>query len=129
MAAPASLLRQFVSRINSADAAGLEALMTSDHRFIDGTGAVHAGREQMSAGWKHYFAMFPGYRIEVESMIEEGEVAAAFGWAAGSFHGEADKSWRIPGAFRLLARDGLVAEWRVYADIEPMMQSAGIKRF
>ena len=103
--------------------------MTADHRFIDATGSVHAGREQMTAGWRQYFAMFPDYRVEIESTVEEAGLAAGFGWAAGAFHGEAAKSWRSPAAFRLVARDGLVAEWRVYADIEPMLRSAGIKRF
>ncbi|MBI3893644.1 MAG: nuclear transport factor 2 family protein, partial [Candidatus Wallbacteria bacterium] len=34
----------FVDRINDRDAAGLKAMMTDDHRFVDATGAVH-GRE------------------------------------------------------------------------------------
>src|SRR5579872_2441314 len=129
MESPTSLLLQFVSRINAADVAGLTALMAEDHRFIDATGGIHAGREQMASGWKQYLEMFPNYRIEIESTVAEGDTAAGFGWASGSFHGEGGKPWKFPAAFRLVERNGLVAEWRVYADIEPMLQSAGMRRF
>ncbi len=129
MDSPTSLVHRFVACINAADVPGLTALMTEDHRFVDATGAVHAGRVQMTAGWVQYFGMVPDYRIEIESALEQGDVAAAFGWASGSFKGEPGKSWKFPAAFRLAARDGRVAEWRVYADIEPMLQSMGVRRF
>jgi ketosteroid isomerase-like protein len=129
MAPSASLLLRFVACINNSDASGLAALMTDDHRFIDAAGALHAGREQMTAGWKQYFQMFPDYQIEIEATVGEGDSAAGFGWASGSFHGEPGKRWKFPAAFRLIVRDGLVAEWRVYADIEPMLQSMGVRRF
>ena len=58
-----TLLKEFAARINAGEAAGLAALMTEDHRFVDATGAVHAGRETMTAGWRQYFGMFPDYRI------------------------------------------------------------------
>lgn len=124
-----SLIQRFISCTNAADASGLGALMTQDHRFVDATGATHCGREPMTAGWKQHFAMFPDYRIEIENTITEDDSAAGFGWASDSFEGERGKSWRIPCAFRLVERDGLAAEWRVYGDIEPMMQSAGLRRF
>jgi ketosteroid isomerase-like protein len=129
MDSPLSVVRRFVARINAADVAGITALMTEDHRFVDATGAVHAGWRQMSAGWVQYLAMFPDYHIEIEETVAEGEVVAAFGWASGSFRGEAGKSWRFPAAFRGAVREGRVAEWRVYADVEPMLQSAGTRRF
>ena len=50
--------------------------------------------------------------------------ATAFGWASGSFHGEQDKSWKFPAAFRATVREDQVAESRVWADIESMRQSA-----
>jgi len=42
--------QKFVERINAADVAGLAALMTEDHRFIDSLGNVVTGREAMKAG-------------------------------------------------------------------------------
>ena len=129
MNTPTGAVRQFVDRINSGDVPGLAALMADDHRFIDATGAVHPGKEKMSAGWVQFFGSFPDYHIELESVLADGSVVAAFGRVTGSFRGEPDKSWRFPAAFRALVHDGLIAEWRVYADIEPMAQSAGMRRF
>ena len=129
MDSPLSVVQKFIASINAADAAGISALMTEDHRFMDATGAVHAGREQMSKGWTQYLVMFPDYRIEIESAAVEGDVVAAFGWASGSFHGDPAKSWKFPAAFRGAVQGGRIAEWRVYADVEPMLQSAGMRRF
>src|SRR5271157_1037617 len=129
MEPPLSIVHKFVACINAADVAGIANLMTEDHRFVDATGIVHAGRQRMSAGWAQYFAMFPDYHIEIEDAVTEGDVVAAFAWASGSFHREPAKAWKLPTAFRGTVRDGRVAEWRVYADIEPMLQSAGMRRF
>jgi len=34
----------------------------------------------------------------------------------------AESRWETPAAFRAFVEDGLVAEWRVYADNEPLRQ-------
>jgi hypothetical protein len=33
-----------------------------------------------------------------------------------------ENEWKTPAAFRVLIEDGLVAEWRVYADNEPIRE-------
>jgi len=123
------MVRQFVAAINAGDVAGIAACMTEGHRFIDATGDVHSGRETMRSGWEQYLALFPDYRIEIEEVIASETTVAAFGWATGSFHGGKDPVWRIPAAFKATIHCGLIDEWRVYSDIEPMMRSAGIRRF
>ncbi len=129
MTPPLAIVQQFVACINAADVEGLARLMTEDHRFIDATGAGHAGRDQMKVGWTQYFRVFPNYRVEIESAIVEGNTVAAFGSAAGSFQGNPEKAWEFPAAFRATLVDGLISEWRIYADIEQMVQSMGIRRF
>jgi len=123
-----SIVRQFVAAINAGDVPAIAACMTEGHRFIDATGAAHSGRETMRSGWEQYLAVFPDYRIEIEEVIAGEATVAAFGWATGSFHGGKDPVWRIPAAFKATIRGGLIDEWRVYADIEPMMRSMGIQR-
>jgi ketosteroid isomerase-like protein len=118
---------QFVARINARDVDGLFALMADEHRFVDATGAVHEGRERMRAGWNEFFESFPEYSIEVEETVERGECVAIFGWARGV--SRAGRSWRMPAAWKAIARAGRVVEWRVYCDVEPMLRSAGIARF
>jgi len=41
---------RFVDRISHRDPGGLAALMTEDHRFVDGLGQEVQGREQMEKG-------------------------------------------------------------------------------
>lgn len=129
METPLSVIHKFVACINAADVAGITSLMTEDHRFIDATGGIHSGRQQVSAGWTQYFGLFPDYHIEIESAVGAGDVVAAFGWVSGSFHGESGKAFKFPAAFRGTVRDSQVAEWRVYADIESMLRSMGVRRF
>jgi uncharacterized protein (TIGR02246 family) len=116
--------QSFVRAINRQDADGLAALMTDEHRFIDSLGAVVKGRETMRAGWRGYFRMVPDYTIAVEEILSDGPVVMMLGVAQGSYapDGQAkpENRWSTPGAFRAFIDDGKVAEWRVYADNEPI---------
>lgn len=82
--------------------------------------------------WASYFALFPDYRIHVDRIFSRGGSVAIFGTARGSYHGRGRRSsqsaWRIRAAWLAIVRAGKIAEWRVYADIEPMRKSAGLDR-
>ena len=123
----------FVDRINRHDVAGLAALMTEDHRFVDGLGQEVRGREQMEKGWLGYFAWFPDYFIKVDDTLSHGNVVALFGTAQGTYAVKgnllAEAHWEIPAAWKALVRDGRVSEWRVYADNEPVWKIMGVKRY
>lgn len=111
----------FIAAINAHDVAAVTDLMTEDHRFVDATGAAHVGRERMRAAWQSYFAAFPEYRIDPETTLAVGGTVAVFGWASGP-------SWRIPAAWKAIVRNGLVFEWQVCCDVEPMLRSIGRDR-
>jgi SnoaL-like domain len=83
---------------------------------IDALGGRFEGRENMRAGWKRFFRLFPGYRIGIEATRVSGEMVGLFGTAAGSYHDAPKKRWRVAAAWRAVVSDGLVAEWRVYCD-------------
>jgi ketosteroid isomerase-like protein len=106
----------FVDRINAHDVDGLADLMSDDHTFIDAHNNQVSGKEQMTAGWRGYFEWFPDYFIEVTDVFENGEMFGMFGFAGGSFKGNADASWRLPAAWKAIVRDGRVAVWQVIAD-------------
>lgn len=53
---PRDVALAFVDRNNRHDVGGLVALMSEDHRFVDGLGQEVKGREQMEKGWFGYFA-------------------------------------------------------------------------
>ena len=75
----------FIDRINAHDVAGLAALMSDDHTFIDAHGNEVSGKDKMTAGWRGYFDWFPDYFIEIVDVFEKGDSLALFGFAGGSF--------------------------------------------
>jgi ketosteroid isomerase-like protein len=123
---PESVARAFVEAINRRSVEELLALMTEDHVFIDGAGSRGEGREKMKAGWEGYFHMVPDYEVVVDETFADGNVVVMVGRAEGTYAVEGnllpENRWQAPAAWRALIREGLVAEWRVYADNEPMRQ-------
>ena len=123
----------FVDRINRHDVAGLAALMTEGHLFVDALGQEVRGREQMETGWLGYLAWFPDYSIKVDDVLSRGNMVALFGAAQGTYavagHLSVEANWEIPAAWKAVVRDGRVSEWRVYADNEPVWKIMGVKRY
>jgi ketosteroid isomerase-like protein len=122
---PEHVARAFVAAISRQNVDELAALMTPDHKFIDSLGNVVEGGEKMRAGWAGYFKMVPDYSIAVDECFCDGAVVVLLGLAEGTFAPEGDlqreNRWRTPVALRAnVTDDGLIAEWRVYADNEPL---------
>lgn len=142
-----SVARAFVAAINRRDVDGLAELMTPGHRFVDSLGNVVEGREKMRAGWVGYFRMVPDYSIEIEESFcgedpgnadpsappsllsgfaqdDKANVVVTLGMARGTYAPDGElkpeNRWETAVALRALIVDGKVAEWRVYADNEPM---------
>ena len=121
-----SVAHAFVRAINRQDADALAALMTAEHRFIDGLGNVAEGREKMRAGWSAYFRMVPDYTVAIEETFCDGPVVAMLGLAQGTYTRDGqltpENHWSTPTAFRAFIQEWKVAEWRVYCDNEPIRQ-------
>lgn len=119
-----SAAMEFVRAINRQNVDALAALMTPDHQFIDSLGNTVAGREAMRTGWAGYFGMVPDYALAIEENYADGPVVVLVGVAQGTYKGEAALSpqnrWQTPIAVRAQIEGGLVAEWRIYADNEPI---------
>lgn len=116
--------QQFVALINSHDFDAITALLAPDHRFIDSLGGEAQGREQLRDGWRQYFRMVPDYRIDVQRVLTDGAHVVLLGVAGGTYAPDgvlrAQNAWSTPVALRALITDGLIAEWQVYADNEPV---------
>jgi ketosteroid isomerase-like protein len=114
----------FVRAINRQDVEALVGLMTPAHRFIDSLGNVVTGREAMRAGWTAYFKMVPDYSVAIEETLTDGSVVVMLGVAQGTYTMDGtlreENRWQTPVAVRAATEDGLLAEWRVSADNEPM---------
>jgi uncharacterized protein (TIGR02246 family) len=119
-----AVAQAFVRAINRQDADALAALMTEEHRFLDSLGTIVTGREAMRAGWRGYFRIVPDYTIAIEEILSDGPVVLLLGVAQGTYapggQPKAENRWSTPAAFRAFIEDGKVAEWRVYADNEPI---------
>jgi ketosteroid isomerase-like protein len=121
---PVETTLAFLNAINQNDADKVAGLMTQDHVFIDALGNSIRGREKMRAGWRAYFAMCPDYKVSHEDIFPHGNTVAAFGSAGGtiSVNGQLfpENKWQTPAAWRVVVQDGLVKEFRVYADNKPV---------
>jgi ketosteroid isomerase-like protein len=131
------VVRRFVEAINRQDVNALAELMTDDHRFTDSLGNVVRGRESMREGWKLYFRMVPDYRLEIDETFVNQSTVVMLGTAGGTYLHESvsatgmpgprpdgtlkrPNQWQTPAAVRARIEGGLVAEWRIFADNEPI---------
>jgi hypothetical protein len=128
---PDRIALRFVNEINRHDVAALSTLMSADFRFVDGLGQEVRGKERMCEAWSAYFAKFPDYRIVVRDHLTLGPVVAFFGTASGTYAVGADlpvhNRWSTPAAWRAVVHEGLVTEWQVYADNDPVRKLIGSK--
>jgi ketosteroid isomerase-like protein len=119
-AAPMEAVVEFIKRINAGNVDRLCELMTEDHVFQDALGKRFIGRENLRCGWKMYYQHVSDYKIRGEQFFVDKNVVAVFGTASGTSKREGkfsnDGFWEIPAAWKAVVRDGLVAEWCVYAE-------------
>ena len=119
-----AVAQQFIRAINRQDVEAMAALMTEQHRFIDALGNLVVGSAAMRAAWAAYFRMVPDYTIAVEETYCDGPVIILLGTAQGTYSKDGalkpENRWSTPLALRAFVEDGRIAEWRVYADNDPM---------
>ena len=99
--------------------------MTGEHRFIDSLGNIVQGNDKMRAGWAGYFRIVPDYTVFVNETFSDGSTVVIFGLARGTYSEDGKtllpkNVWQTPIALRAQIEEGNVAEWRVYADNEPI---------
>jgi uncharacterized protein (TIGR02246 family) len=120
----AAIAHAFIDAINRRSPEEIASLMTDDHVFVDSLGARVAGREQMKKGWEYYFGMVPDYTISVDESFASGPVVVMLGAAQGTYSSggplKPENRWQTPAAWRAVVQGQLIAEWRVYADNEPI---------
>lgn len=123
---PEAVARAFADAINRRNVDESASLMTEDHVFIDSLDGRVSGREAMRAAWIGYYRMVPDYSISIVETYSEGPIVALLGTAQGTLATSdgllPENRWRTPAAWRALIRGSQIAEWRVYADNEPVRQ-------
>lgn len=110
----------FVEAINSKDVDRLAELMTPDHKFIDGDGSEHTGRDRMKAGWKEHLELIPDLTLSITEHYEDRDIVILLGWSNGTIiqNGELkpENSWRVPATWRVVVESGRIAVWQLYAN-------------
>jgi ketosteroid isomerase-like protein len=121
---PTETVLRFLECINQRDADKLAEMMTEDHVSIDSLGQSVRGCEKMRAGWRGYYAFCQDYWVSHEEILARGNFVAVFGAAGGTIAADgklpSEKKWRTPAAWLAIVENGLVKEWRVYADNKPV---------
>ena len=102
---------RFNNCINRRDVAGLAALMSDDHRFVDVESNTVSGKQACLQAWRGFFDAFPDYRNVFTSFTTRGDVVGIVGYS------ECTEP-RLAGQaiWTATIRGETVAEWRVYAD-------------
>ncbi len=138
---PRGVALAFVARINAGDVAGIAALLTEDHEFIDIPGHSFRGRETLREGWTGYFRLFPDYQVHVEDVRVAGDTVTLIGRSTGTLLAEGAETLRRPDGtlpppdelqgpaiWTGRVRDGLIAQWRVYWDTPAVRAALGLDR-
>ena len=123
---PIETVLDFLDRINRRDPDKLAELMTEDHVFVDSLGNTVSGREKMRASWRAYYSFCPDYWVSHEEVLANGNTVAVFGAAGGTIAAKGklppENKWRTPAAWLAVVENGMVQEWRVYADNKPVYE-------
>jgi ketosteroid isomerase-like protein len=117
--APKSVALKFVEVINAGDSEALIKLQTEDFTLIDMGGNIYRGRD----GWQDYFSAYPKYRIHVHHVLASGNGVAIIGKTTGS-HVPPEVEEKETVLWTAEIRGSLVAEWRIYSDIEEAEKKA-----
>jgi|JI10StandDraft_1071094.scaffolds.fasta_scaffold24689_5 ketosteroid isomerase-like protein len=99
---------RFHEALNHRDLAGLAALMSENHRFIDSAGQRVDGRDAVRDAWRQFFAAFPDYRNHVETLLCREQTVVMTGRSSCS-----EPALAGPAFWRADIVGGLVEEWRV----------------
>jgi ketosteroid isomerase-like protein len=147
---PLEVAMDFIKRINAGDIGSLCELMTENHIFQDALGKRFMGRETMRQGWTNYLKMVADYQVHADEFFQTDERIAIFGTASGRYVGPLGPGtktangaptaavsqgvesalgpngfWEVPAAWRAVVQNGKIAEWRVYADNQPLRKLMG----
>lgn len=100
----------FNEKINQQDLKGLSTLMTDDHTFIDNSGDVTKGKDEMIKGWQNFFDSYPDYQNIFTSVIVNDGVVVINGYSTCSN----EPKLNGPSIWTAKIRGDKVSQWRVY---------------
>jgi len=115
-----NVVKAFIAAINRHNPSEMYDLMTEDHTLIDSGGRVETGREKMTVGWEEYFRMFPDFEIQIESILGDKTLVAAFGSASRTYNGKRglvpENRIQMPAAWKAMVANSKIKHWQLYTD-------------
>lgn len=119
-----NLVLSFINAINNHDVHAIVDHISEDHMFRDSIGINVTGIEDMKEAWESCFMLFPDYKINYEDLICGTDEIAVYGIASGTVNIgnriDEHNHWAIPATWKAVIKNNKIAEWRVYADIDPI---------
>jgi hypothetical protein len=117
---PTEVAFAFVDAINAKDIERLSDLMTANHKFIDGDGSEHVGKDQMKEGWTEHLKLIPDLTLTVSRHFEEDNTVVLLGRSRGTIiqndELRPENNWEVPCAWRVRVESEKVAEWQLFAN-------------
>ena len=121
---PETVAEAVLRAINRHDVDALVGLMSTGHCFVDALGNRMVGLPSLRTAWTSYFGMVPDYAVAIDETLVNGPVVVLLGVAQGTYAPDGtlrdENRWQTPIAIRASVEDEALAEWRVYADNEPI---------
>ena len=114
-------VRAFVAAINAHDPGAIMARCAPGHVFVDSLGDRVTDPDRIQRGWAWYFATFPDYRIEIETLAIASDCVLMSGSASGT-HAASGTPWSIPAAWKAMVAGTRITQWQVYADNKPVYE-------
>jgi ketosteroid isomerase-like protein len=116
-------MKELFEIIDRMDAGGFSAAFTEDGRFRFGNAPTVTGRDGIAKTVGDFFAGLQGLRHEILDVWDEGdsvisEVEVMYTRKDGS-------EIQLPAATIGRRRDGLLADYRIYMDVNPLFEPAG----
>lgn len=117
---PADVVRAFAQAVTDADFKEIRRLLGSEVVLHDSIGKQVHGVAATLRRWQDIVADAPGYAMNIDRAMEQGEVVCAFGSISGSVIGQGAGArvlrFRGPAAWEVRLRGQQVVEWREYVD-------------
>ncbi|HMB91957.1 MAG TPA: nuclear transport factor 2 family protein [Rhodothermales bacterium] len=115
------LVVQFNDCIAAQDIDGLASLLAEEHSFIDTTGNIITGGQDVLRAWAGFFSSFPGYRnLFHHWQSHHGDIVISGASRCSDARLDGPALWRAT-----ISPEG-IAEWQVYDDTEENRKMLGL---
>jgi ketosteroid isomerase-like protein len=119
----ATSMKELFEVIDRMDAVGFAAAFTEDGRFRFGNAPTVTGREGIAQTVGEFFAGLQGLHHEILDVWDDGD--SVISEVDVTYTRQDGSDVQLPAATIGRRRDGLLADYRIYMDVNPLFQPTG----